>query len=174
MRIDGRYEHFIRIGRGHDISMSVYLYLMRHGKAEAHTGDDSQRRLTVEGRATVGRVAERLAKARIRPDAIEHSGLVRARETAEIVSDKLGAASEPVAGLLPSSDVVAAARRLIARPERSVLVIGHLPFVERLASHLLISKADEGLLHLRAGAVAGLRNDDGRWTLDWFLAPSLT
>lgn len=154
--------------------MSVYLYLMRHGKAQANTGDDSQRRLTAEGRATAGRVAARLLEARIRPDRIEHSGLVRARETAEIMSDTLGGTPELVAGLQPSSEVVAAARRLITRSERSVLVVGHLPFMGRLASHLLIGEADEGLLHFRPGAVAGLRNDEGRWTLEWFLAPSLS
>lgn len=153
--------------------MSINLYLMRHGEAETDTVIDAQRRLTAKGRATVGRVAGRLLEAQIRPDTIEHSGLVRIRETAEIMSHRLGAMREYVAGLQPSGDVLAAARRLIARPERSVLVVGHLPFLARLVSHLLTGEADEDLFHFRAGAVAVLRNGDGRWTLEWFLAPSL-
>ncbi len=74
--------------------MSINLYLMRHGEAETDTVIDAQRRLTAKGRATVGRVAGRLLEAQIRPDTIEHSGLVRIRETAEIMSHKLGAMPE--------------------------------------------------------------------------------
>jgi phosphohistidine phosphatase SixA len=72
------------------------------------------------------------------------------------MSDTLGGTPELVAGLQPSSEVIAAARRLITRSERSVLVVGHLPFMgpARLASPHW--RSGRGTLHC-LGAVAGLR-----------------
>src|SRR5687767_10823392 len=69
--------------------VSVELYLMRHGEAEAGASD-AARRLTAEGAAAVERVAARAAAAGVRLDRVYHSGLVRAEQTALILARHLG------------------------------------------------------------------------------------
>ena len=61
------------------------LYLMQHGEARAKE-EDPDRPLTDAGQATVERVAQRAAGLGLRVDAIYHSGILRARQTAEIVN----------------------------------------------------------------------------------------
>jgi phosphohistidine phosphatase len=150
----------------------MMLYLVRHGKAEAGT-DDAARRLTEEGRKAVHRVARRLSEAHIQVDMVEHSGLARARETAEIMAAAVGGDVVAVTDLGPSDNVAAMVRRLGDRTEDHVMLVGHLPFMERMAAYLLTGDADTEIFHFRAGAVACLDNGDGRWVLEWFLPPDL-
>ena len=146
------------------------LYLVRHGKAEAG-GDDDLRRLTEDGRQTVLRVARLLARAGVHVDRLEHSGLARARETAEILAATIGGRVEAVGGMEPNADVATFARRLPV--EGNIMLVGHNPFMERLASYLLTGDVDPPLLHFRAGSVACLQTEEGRRLLEWFLAPRL-
>lgn len=146
----------------------MLLYLVRHGKAES--GDvDAARRLTDGGRKAVGRVARALASAGIRVDRIEHSGLVRAQETAEILADALQAPVTTAAGLEPFANVAAAARRLRDSGIDQVMLVGHQPFTGRMASYLLTGDADVEILHFPTSAVACLSNEEGRWQLEWLV-----
>lgn len=150
----------------------MILYLVRHGKAADGDVDDL-RPLTAGGEKTVRRVAERLAAARIRPGRIEHSGLVRARQTAEIIADGTGAPVTEGSGLRSSSPVEPVARRVLGAREESLMLVGHMPFMGSLASYLLTGDPDADLLHFRTAAVACLALDGGSWQLEWFLAPDL-
>jgi phosphohistidine phosphatase len=110
------------------------IYLVRH--AEAASGEpDHERRLTPEGGEQARRVAERLAEAEPRPDAVLHSPLVRARETAELIAAPLGIQPEPDARLAPAAtaDDVRAA---IAGRGEAVVVVGHQPDCSEVAAAL--------------------------------------
>ena len=150
----------------------MLIYLVRHGKAEAG-GDDATRRLTDGGRKAVRRVARKLAKVGVQVDRIEHSGLIRAQESAEIVAQEVGGEVRAVEGLGSSDDVVPVARRLGSEGGDSLMLVGHLPFMECLASYLLTGDEDSVHLHFRTGAVACLAADEGTWTLEWMLPPDL-
>ena len=150
----------------------MLLYLVRHGKAEAGA-DDAARRLTREGSSAVQRMAQLLTDSGIKVERIEHSGLVRAAETASILAEAVDGKSTKVGGLGPSDNVASAAARLSGCSERSIMLVGHIPFMERLASYLLTGDADTSLLHFRASAIACLSNGEGHWLLEWFLAPAL-
>ena len=88
------------------------LYLVRHGKAEQGIADDAARRLTDKGRKAVQRVARRLAEAGVQIDRIEHSGLVRAQETAEILAEGLGGEVAVAGDLAPDAGVEPVVARL--------------------------------------------------------------
>lgn len=150
----------------------MLLYLVRHGKAEAGD-DDAARRLTGEGRESVRRVARRLAKAGVRVDTIEHSGLARARETAGLLARRLGGAVENASDLGPMDDVALTAERLVESGGPDLMLVGHLPFMERMAAYLLAGDPDAQMLHFRAAAVCCLSSSGARWTLEWFLSPEL-
>ena len=150
----------------------MILYLVRHGKAEDGDKDDL-RRLTPGGQKAVARVAQTLSSGAVRPARIQHSGLVRARQTAEIIAAAVDAPLEAVEGLSPLAPVEPTARRLVATRDESILLVGHLPFMGRLASHLLTGDSDAELLHFRTASVACLALGEGGWQLEWFLAPKL-
>jgi phosphohistidine phosphatase len=68
------------------------LYFLRHGIAadrEEWDGDDAQRPLTADGRKSLEREAKTLARLDIEPDRIITSPLARAKETAEIIAQRL-------------------------------------------------------------------------------------
>ncbi len=69
------------------------LYLVRHGKA-GMAANDFQRELTDEGVKTTRKAATLLAAAAVRPAAIYSSPRRRARQTADIIAQALGATVE--------------------------------------------------------------------------------
>lgn len=148
----------------------MLVYLVRHGKAEAG-GDDTSQRLTDPGRRSVQQIARRLTEAGVRVDRVEHSGLVRARQTAEILVKAVGGDLIARPGLGPNDDVEAAVRRLAGSGD--VMLVGHLPFMERMASFLLLGFPDAPLLHFRTSSIACFSQAEGLWVLEWFLAPNL-
>jgi phosphohistidine phosphatase len=147
------------------------LYLVRHGKAE-QGGDDAKRRLTDKGRESVSRVARRLARAGVQVDRVEHSGLARAAETAELMAQEIGGQVVQSAGLLPGDDGAAIARRLMERDVESLMLVGHNPFMERLAAFLL-GCPDANIIHFGTAQVALLSGDGQRWSLEWSLSRDL-
>lgn len=113
------------------------LWLLRHGEAEPQARSDPERRLTVQGRADVRRVAECLAG---RPlQAIFASPYVRAQQSAALVREVLGFAG-PVNTLswtTPESSPRQALDRLADYQGEEWLLVTHQPFVGQLASLLL-------------------------------------
>lgn len=121
------------------------IYLMQHGVATTEDADPS-RPLTPAGRADVERVAERARADGVRVDRCVHSGKLRAEQTARILGDAVGAAVQSRAGLNPSDPArpVAAWLQAQARvsPEGAIALVGHLPFLDRLASLLVAGDED--------------------------------
>ncbi|HEV8248786.1 MAG TPA: phosphohistidine phosphatase SixA [Gaiellaceae bacterium] len=110
------------------------VYLVRHGEA-APGEPDEERRLTPEGREQSRRVAEQLASAQPRPDAVLHSPLVRARETAELIAAPLGIEPEPDDRLAPGATTDNVRAAAAGRGE-AVVLVGHQPDCGRVAAEL--------------------------------------
>ena len=120
------------------------LYIMRHGLAvtrgSAGFSDDSKRPLTPEGKQKMREIAEGLMRVNLDLDWIVSSPLVRAVETAEIVSDALGknVALEFCDALRPGESPEALIAFLAKRPDRKrVLVVGHEPDLSEMAARLI-------------------------------------
>ena len=110
------------------------IYLVRH--AEAAPGEpDHQRRLTPEGREQARQVGERLAEAEPRPEAVLHSPLVRAGETAALIAAPLGIAPEPHDRLAPGA-TAAGIRAAVTGRGQAVVVVGHQPDCGQIAAEL--------------------------------------
>jgi phosphohistidine phosphatase len=158
----------------------VQLYLMRHGEAKPEE-EDPKRPLTEAGRATVERVAARAARANMRVDYLYHSGVRRARETAEILARHVHAEDRlaPREGLRPLDPVEPVARWLLAESasgqDRAIGLIGHLPFLDHLASRLVASdEAADMVVFATAGLAKLVRKQRGEgFAVAWVLAPEL-
>ena len=145
-------------------------YLVRHGTAAAGS-DDRTRPLTPEGRAEIEATARALVARGAEVTEIRHSGLVRARETAEILGGILMPARgvRATTGLAPEDDpdVAAAELGLVASP---LMLVGHLPHLARLTA-ALVGGATLERIHFNPGTAVGLRRGPGGWELDLVVPP---
>lgn len=146
------------------------LYLVQHGQALAKDTDPS-RPLSEEGRTDVRRVASALGR-NVSVERLLHSGKDRARQTAEILMTMPGCAAAPEesAGLSPDDDVEPWAKRLAAE-EKSTMLVGHLPFMGRLASVLLGEDPTMEKVRFTPGTVLGLSRVHRGWRLELLVRP---
>ena len=112
----------------------------------------------------------------MRPAAIKHSGKKRARQTAEIFAEALlGEKStiEPISGIGPLDDVTAVANTL--KTGDNLMLVGHLPFMERLAGVLIAGSAERLVFKFQNGGIVCLdKNPDAQWWfIKWTLMPSI-
>jgi len=156
------------------------LYLVRHGAAMSEA-ENPERPLTAGGRQDVQRVSAVAARLGLRPAEIRHSGKRRAAETAEILAGALGVRAHvvTVAGMTPNDDVRPVASALVPAPE-PLMLVGHLPFLSRLASLLLVGDPERTLVRFRMGGIVCLTGDPsgakataGGWMVAWMLTPEL-
>lgn len=151
------------------------LYLVQHAQALTKE-QDPERALSTAGRADAERVAAALAGAGVGLWRIRHSGKTRARQTAEIMAAALAVEDgvEVMAGLAPN-DAVTGVVPDLAGWEGDVMLVGHMPFVARLAAYLLGGDEEQGpVLAFEPGSVACLeRTAPAGWQLVWMLAPAL-
>jgi len=144
-------------------SQSHRLFLVRHGEAKPEE-EDPERGLTDAGRTDVTRMAAWAAGAGIQVTEIRHSGKLRAQQTAGIFAEQLGVPAMAVPNLAPNDDVTAVAGT-IQREQGAVMLVGHLPFLERLAALLITGNAEARMLTLEASALAELTRTDDGWTV---------
>lgn len=132
------------------------VYFLRHGKAASQltwSKDDSLRPLTEEGIAGMRLEAATLQALGVNPDVIVTSPLVRARQTAEIVAERLGMSDDLVEDerLAPGFDSVRLAGIIDAHPEaESIMLVGHEPDMSAAVAKLI----GGGRLQLKKGGLA--------------------
>ncbi len=149
------------------------LYLMQHGEAMTKE-EHPERPLTDRGKVDVERVAAFMARSGIYLDQIRHSGKRRAEDTANIVAQHLRAqeAVVVVSGMNPNDDVKSFAKALQREPQ-SVMLVGHLPFLSRLASYLLVEDSEQSLVQFQMGGVVCLVLQEEKWIIQWMVTPEL-
>lgn len=148
------------------------LYLVQHGACFPKERDP-QRGLTPEGRADVERIASVAAGYGVRPARILHSGKHRAQQTAELIAAHLAppCGVDARSGIDPLDDVEAVARDV--DPLAGVMLVGHLPFIERLAALLVTGDAERPAFRFQNGGIVclDLHPDTGTWVIHWALMP---
>ena len=150
------------------------LYLVQHGEACAKEVD-SERPLTAQGRADVERLAVFLQRSGIRAERVIHSGKLRAAQTAELLAQAIasGVALES-SGLLNPNDDPRAFDWQSDSWDRDTLIVGHLPFLTKLVSHLIVGDENKLIAAFQPGSVLCLEHADGtRWAVDWMIRPEL-
>ena len=150
------------------------LYLVQHGLSAAREVDPD-RGLTEQGRQEVQRIAEVARGYRVRVAAIVHSGKTRALQTAEILARNLDPPGgvHGQKGLDPLGDVTAAAPSLTA--EDDLMVVGHLPFLSRLAALLVTGDQEREIFAFQNGGIVCLdrKGEAGSWVITWTLMPCI-
>lgn len=149
------------------------LYLARHGDAVSDTEDPS-RPLSPRGRQEIASVARLAGRLGLEVDRVVHSGKLRARQTAEILAAALQPRPliEEITGLDPTADPQEAAGYILA-VGKPLMLVGHLPHLGRLTSHLLVDDPTQEVVAWPTGAVVALVQVDGRWRVRWLLTPEV-
>jgi phosphohistidine phosphatase len=149
------------------------LYVVRHGEAKSES-EDPARPLSDPGRDTVQKMACWATRVGMRVEAIEHSGKLRAAQTAEILAEHLQPAGGCCAaeGLRPHDSVAGIAMRLERAPGSRMLV-GHLPQLERLVAALTVHNPDAAIVRLDPAAIAILAPAENGWVLLGVIQPDL-
>ncbi|MEW7986662.1 MAG: phosphohistidine phosphatase SixA [Candidatus Thiodiazotropha endolucinida] len=150
------------------------LYLVQHGEA-CNKEVDPDRPLTDQGREDIDRLATFLKQAGIRPDRVIHSGKLRAVQTAERLANAIapGLALEANGGINPNDDPKAFDLHKEGGG-KEIMAVGHLPFMAKLVSHLLVEDRDKPIIAYQPGSVVCLeRVDDVSWRVNWMIRPEL-
>lgn len=148
------------------------LYLVQHGKSLSKE-DDPEQGLSPEGVSDVNRIAAVALGYGIKPSTIRHSGRRRAAQTAEIFARALlpGGNVEQTHGLGPLDDVSIVADQL--RTSDNLMLVGHLPFMERLTNFLVTGSVEKLVFKFQNGGIVCLEHnpDSSWWFIKWTLMP---
>ena len=148
------------------------LYLVQHGLS-LFKEEDPERGLSEQGIRETRDMAARAAAQNIQVSRIIHSGKKRAMQTAELFAEALqpheGTGEEP--GLAPMDDVTLFAARV--NINQNLMVVGHLPFMERLVSYLLTGSPDAKVIQFQNSGIICLDSEDGPFFVRWALYPRL-
>jgi phosphohistidine phosphatase len=154
------------------------MYLVQHAEAKSED-EDPQRSLTEKGHRDALAVADMAKRLDLKVKQIRHSGKTRARQTAEV----MGAALNPsdgvveVDGLSPLDDVVPIAgpvAKALTEAGEPVMLVGHLPFMERLAGQMTTGDAEQAVVKFHnAGIVCLTHAEDNRWQVSWIITPEI-
>jgi phosphohistidine phosphatase len=159
------------------------LYIIRHGQAghygDAKWPDDTQRPLTEEGKQRLAEMVEKLVERGFGPRVVATSPLVRCRQSAEIVAEKVPVEVEVVEldELQPGSDLEALVEWTAKQPRevRQVAWVGHAPDVGRMAAELMGNR--HGSIRFAKGSVAAMRfhgtPEIGHGELRWLLTAKM-
>jgi phosphohistidine phosphatase len=152
----------------------MQVYLVQHGQAVAKDADPT-RPLTAQGRQEVEQVAAFAARLGLEVGQIRHSGKARAEQTAAIMGKALAPPEGVVAvsNLAPKDDVAPVAEAL-ARESQPVMLVGHLPFLSRLAGLLVTGNPERPVVQFRNAAIICLTQAEDRWLVAWILTPEMT
>ena len=122
------------------------LYLVQHARA-ASKDVDPERPLTEAGKQDIQNVSTFIKPLNLSVDCLWHSGKKRAEQTAGILSEVIEIRKETTAheGLAPNDDITAIRNEIISR-RQDIMIVGHLPFVAKLASLLLTDSELSGIV----------------------------
>jgi phosphohistidine phosphatase len=106
---------------------------------------------------------------------IRHSAKTRARQTAEIFAGALNPKQgiQEVSGIKPLDDVAAYAEDI--DPAEGIMLVGHLPFMERMTAFLITGSIDKPVFKFQNSGIVCLDKDPEAqaWVIQWALMPTI-
>jgi len=150
------------------------LYLVQH--AEALTAqEDPARPLSEQGHRRLQKVVSFIKGVNLRVDYLWHSDKLRAAQTAESLAKAINvekAVSER-SNLGPNDDVTVIRDELVSG-RLDIMIVGHLPFLSKLASLLLTGCESANTVAFKnAGIVCLTCSEKNQWQIDWLITPHI-
>jgi len=150
------------------------FYIVQHGLS-LPKDQDPEKGLAPQGIGEVNRIAQVTRKYGVVVEQIQHSGKKRARQTAELLAAILKPADglQETANIKPLDDVAAFASQVDF--SANIMVVGHLPFLERLTSFLITGRQSPVVFKLQNGGILCLDQIENSEfpAIKWALMPQL-
>lgn len=150
------------------------LYIVQHAKA-APKEVDPERPLTEEGWRDIRKITDFLKPLNLCVDYLWHSGKKRAEQTADVLAEviKINKTKTGRQGLDPNDDVTALQKELNLA-KQDIMIVGHMPFVGKLAALLLTGSELANPVAFKQGGIVCLNcNEKNQWQLEWMVTPEL-
>ncbi len=150
------------------------LFLVQHGKS-LPKDKDPEKGLSDEGVMEVKRIADAAKKYGVNISCIKHSGKKRARQTADIFASALQPELDvqKIGGINPMDDVASFADSISSG--ENLMLVGHLPFMEKLVSFLITGSIAKPVIKFQNGGIVCLDEDMDIhcWVIKWTLMPAI-
>ncbi|MFC2049368.1 phosphohistidine phosphatase SixA [Chlamydiota bacterium] len=148
------------------------LYLVRHG--ESLSTSNGEQVLSEKGIRKTQEIARLLKQASVEIDEIIHSEKERARQTAEIIGQIAAPDLTMIcrAGLKPNDPVEPFLDEMVLF-DRNVMVVSHLPFLEKLLTTLVCGSQTTCPVDFCDSCVVCLQGSGHSWRISWILSPQL-
>ena len=151
------------------------LFLVRHGKS-LPKDKDAAKGLSEEGILEIEHIAGVAKKYGVNVSRIMHSEKKRALQTAEIFASamKPDGGIQEIKGINPLDDVAAFADKI--EISDNLMLVGHLPFMQRLTSYLITGSIEKSVFKFHNGSILCMdKNSEAAqtWFIKWALMPHL-
>lgn len=150
------------------------LLLVQHGKSLSKDKDPAKG-LSEEGISEVEHIAGIAKKYGVNVSRIMHSGKKRALQTAEIFAEALepDEGIQEIEGIKPLDDVDVFADKI--EISDNLMLVGHLPFMERLTSYLITGSIEKPVFKFQNGGILCMDKNPGTqvWFIKWALMPDI-
>ncbi len=154
------------------------LFLVQHG-ISASKDMDPERGLSELGTEKTNLIAMVAKGYKIPVQKIVHSGKKRAEQTAAIYHQALAPETplKMISGINPMNDVRNFASSI--EPQENWMVVGHMPFMERLVSYLTTGSEDILVYKFQNSGIVCLDVEGGvdkpaDWFIKWTLNPNIS
>jgi phosphohistidine phosphatase len=147
------------------------LYLVQHGKSYSKE-EDTEKKLTNTGAVEVKKMADAAALCNVKVSSIIHSGKKRALQTAVILAISLDVSDVIEAeGMNPNDEIESFVKNNDLG--ENMMIVGHLPFMEKLAAYLVTGNAAQPIIKFQNGGIVCFDQYEDRWMIKWVLNPQI-
>lgn len=147
------------------------LYIVQHGVSLSEEVDP-EKSLSPDGEEQSRKIAEFLKEKSVRVDTIWHSPKKRAVQTAHILSETVVIPEIQERKDLNPMDPISNLPEEIEPLEKNLMIVGHLPFLQKLVSFLLSGTEDGRFISIKNSGVICLEHTDS-WKVLWAIIPEL-
>lgn len=149
------------------------LFLVQHGISQSKD-IDPEKGLSKKGIEQTRLIAGVGKNYKIPVARIVHSGKKRAAQTARIFHDilKIESRIQQIDGISPMDDVARFAQSV--NPDENIMVVGHLPFMERFVSFLTVGDKNACVYRFQNSGIVCLDAEKGSWFIKWTLNPDIS
>lgn len=149
------------------------LFLVQHGVCLSKD-KDPEKGLSEKGIEQTKLIAGVAKNYQIPVKRIVHSGKKRAEQTAVIFKDtfELDSPIEQVGGISPMDNVILFADTIDSK--ENTMIVGHLPFMERLVSYLTCGNKDNLVYRFQNSGIVCLDAQKDNWFIKWTLNPDIS
>lgn len=147
------------------------IYLMQHGHSLPENIDPN-RGLSEQGKKETRKIGWFLKKRNIKIATAWHSSKLRSKQTAQIISEYLHPAKLVERNDINPNDPVERFPREIEKTGEELLIVGHLPFLQKLCSEILADSSSYDLVSFKNSGVICIENG-GDYKILWVVVPEI-